>query len=190
MDTTKEKIIETTLELVGKSGITGLTTRQIARKSGVNVAALNYHFGSKDNLISEAFKYFKLQVELIFDALIDPTIPAKERLKIFIIDYVNHLNKNPGIPRALITMTISGNNLNPEFLEMMSFGKDRFINTIAEITEIENEKLLTMMAMRFFSCIIYPVLMGNYLENIFDFSYNNPEDREKYLDLVISDILE
>ncbi len=46
----KQKIILTTIECIEQEGIHGATIRKIADMAGVNVAAINYHFGSKEKL--------------------------------------------------------------------------------------------------------------------------------------------
>ncbi|MEO0335539.1 MAG: TetR family transcriptional regulator [Pseudomonadota bacterium] len=47
---TKEKIISVAGELFSRFGFDGTSIRDIASQSGVNVASINYHFGSKGNL--------------------------------------------------------------------------------------------------------------------------------------------
>ncbi len=47
---TKQKIIETARILFSKHGFKGTSVRQIADECEVNVAAINYHFGSKEAL--------------------------------------------------------------------------------------------------------------------------------------------
>ena len=58
---TKEKIVATARELFSEQGFNGTSVRQIAERADVNVAAINYHFGSKLNLywavIDEAFNW-------------------------------------------------------------------------------------------------------------------------------------
>lgn len=46
----KQKIILTAIECIEQEGIQGATVRKIADRAGVNVAAINYHFGSKEQL--------------------------------------------------------------------------------------------------------------------------------------------
>lgn len=53
---TKERIIEAAEQLFADSGFSGTSLRQLTRKADVNLAAVNYHFGSKENLIQEVFK--------------------------------------------------------------------------------------------------------------------------------------
>jgi AcrR family transcriptional regulator len=53
---TKERIIEAAEQLFADSGFSGTSLRQLTGKADVNLAAVNYHFGSKENLIQEVFK--------------------------------------------------------------------------------------------------------------------------------------
>lgn len=53
---TKQKIIEVAIDLFGSKGIESTSVRDIARITGVNLAAVNYHFGSKESLITQALE--------------------------------------------------------------------------------------------------------------------------------------
>ncbi|MGC8738699.1 MAG: CerR family C-terminal domain-containing protein [Candidatus Hydrogenedens sp.] len=56
------ELIETAGELFANSGIDGVSIREIAEKSDVNIAAINYYFGSKENLYVETLRYVAWQV--------------------------------------------------------------------------------------------------------------------------------
>ncbi len=47
---TRERILDAALDLFGERGLTGTTVRDIARRAAVNVAAISYHFGGKEEL--------------------------------------------------------------------------------------------------------------------------------------------
>ena len=47
---TKEKILDTAERLFGQQGFPCTSLRQITDEAGVNLAAVNYHFGSKEDL--------------------------------------------------------------------------------------------------------------------------------------------
>jgi AcrR family transcriptional regulator len=51
---TKERLLEGALSVLARRGLAGTTSREIASASGVNLAGITYHFGSKDELIVEA----------------------------------------------------------------------------------------------------------------------------------------
>lgn len=44
-------------ELFAQHGLEGTSIRPIAQKADVNIAAINYHFGSKENLYTEVLRY-------------------------------------------------------------------------------------------------------------------------------------
>ncbi len=52
----RQKIIIATISCIEKLGMRGLTVRAIAKEAGVNVAAVNYYFGSKDALLDTLMK--------------------------------------------------------------------------------------------------------------------------------------
>lgn len=47
---TKQRLLDSGLELFAGSGFKGVTTRQLAAHAGVNQAAIPYHFGGKEGL--------------------------------------------------------------------------------------------------------------------------------------------
>ena len=54
---TKLAIILSAGELFAEAGLEGTSIRTIAGKAGVNIAAINYHFHSKENLYTEVLRY-------------------------------------------------------------------------------------------------------------------------------------
>jgi AcrR family transcriptional regulator len=53
-DATRRRLVDGALAVLAERGLHGTTSREIARSSGVNLAGITYHFGSKDELISQA----------------------------------------------------------------------------------------------------------------------------------------
>jgi AcrR family transcriptional regulator len=53
---TKERILGAAETLFARHGFAGASLRQVTAAAHVNLAAVNYHFGSKDNLIEEVFR--------------------------------------------------------------------------------------------------------------------------------------
>ncbi|TWH05427.1 MULTISPECIES: TetR/AcrR family transcriptional regulator [Pseudoxanthomonas] len=53
---TKERILAAAEELFAQHGFAGTSLRQVTSQAAVNIAAVNYHFGSKENLINEVFR--------------------------------------------------------------------------------------------------------------------------------------
>ena len=54
-DRTRASILDAAERLYAERGFSDVTLRDIVAAAGVNLAAVNYHFGSKDELIAELF---------------------------------------------------------------------------------------------------------------------------------------
>jgi AcrR family transcriptional regulator len=52
---TRARILNAAENLFGESGLDRVSIRDITRKARVNLAAINYHFGSKEDLIASVF---------------------------------------------------------------------------------------------------------------------------------------
>lgn len=53
---TKDRILGAAEELFAQHGFAGTSLRQVTSRADVNIAAVNYHFGSKENLVNEVFR--------------------------------------------------------------------------------------------------------------------------------------
>ena len=53
---TKEIILDTAERLFARSSFSSVSLREITAEAGVNLAAVNYHFGSKDALLLAVFR--------------------------------------------------------------------------------------------------------------------------------------
>lgn len=70
---TRDKILKIASELFSKFGFNGASVREIAKASDVNIAAINYHFGSKHNLYWEIVTQSHHQAEIQIDNLAENT---------------------------------------------------------------------------------------------------------------------
>ena len=57
---TKERIFDAFVELASESGYENVTTRDIARRIGINAASIYYHFESKERILEFAYDYYML----------------------------------------------------------------------------------------------------------------------------------
>ncbi len=53
---TKERILDAAEQLFGDFGFSATSLRDITAEAGVNLASVNYHFGSKEALLAEVFE--------------------------------------------------------------------------------------------------------------------------------------
>ncbi|HHY78235.1 MAG TPA: TetR/AcrR family transcriptional regulator, partial [Clostridiales bacterium] len=53
---TKSRILQYAIDMVGSKG--DVTIRELTETAGVNVASINYYFGSKENLLKEVERHY------------------------------------------------------------------------------------------------------------------------------------
>lgn len=179
---TKEKILNTTLELIKKEGFEKVTIRKIAALSDINIALVNYHFGSKEKLISEAIRVLLISFQGTFSILDNITVPAKERLKIFLLDYVLVIRQYPELVRKIIAMgttVFTSQYEYGDFLKRLGFSKVK--NILSEITNEKDQEILMMMTVQIFGSIFLPTLMMPILESGADIKVPSVEKQIDFL---------
>lgn len=163
---TKDKILQATLDMIKQEGFENVTIRKIAAHSDTNIALINYHFGSKEKLISEAIKIMLLGFRGTFDVLDDLDLPPKERLKTFLTLYVQVIQQYPELVSRIIatgTAMFASQVEYGEFLREMGFHKIQAV--LQQITQEDRPDKLTMMITQLFGAIFLPALMKPILES-------------------------
>jgi TetR/AcrR family transcriptional regulator, regulator of cefoperazone and chloramphenicol sensitivity len=95
-DTTRRRVLEAAGPIFAEKGFQAASVREIIEKAGANVAAINYHFGSKEQLYIETVKH---AYESIADAVPlpapTPGVPAERRLREFVRTFLLRLKRQP-----------------------------------------------------------------------------------------------
>ena len=188
-DLARDKILKTTLKIIGNEGAGRLTIRRIARESEVNVASINYYFRSKENLISEALQLYGLGMKNSFSILSEPSMPPKEKLTIFLETFSNQLIKYPGFMTSQITRIIEGMDMTPEAVANMSFGKQKIIELLTDVIDGKSEKELSMLLFQMMAGIIIPLFFGKYVKEIYGFDFTDDEDRKEFISLSVKNLI-
>jgi AcrR family transcriptional regulator len=86
---TRQRILGAAEELFAAHGFAGASLRQVTAAANVNLAAVNYHFGSKDNLIEEVFRrrldhLSKVRLERLNEITAKPDVTLEMLLDAFI----------------------------------------------------------------------------------------------------------
>ncbi len=101
---TKERIMEVAKGLFMKKGVAGTSVRDIAKKAGINTAALNYHFRSKESLFEMIFDHILNETVPALQDILNGNYPLEEKIKRYIDAYFNMLIKNPQLPYFVINV--------------------------------------------------------------------------------------
>lgn len=121
---TRDRILDSAERLFGERGFDGTSLRQITEAAQVNLAAVNYHFGSKEDLYAHVFirrivpinarrmamleeaealaGEHAVPVSAIFDSLIRPVFEMADRAP----GFLRLLARNVGAPPAFMSPII------------------------------------------------------------------------------------
>jgi AcrR family transcriptional regulator len=188
---TKDKILEATLNIISEEGFQNVTIRKIAVVADVNVAAVNYHFGSKDNVINEALEYLMIQSKSIFKCLKNTNEAPELRLRTFIDKYTKNLIKYPDQIKNLIHQSIYENSTKNKFQEYLEMeGVELIKATIKQIRPDKDDVTLQILVTQLLSCLLFPVLLGDRATEIFGIKLNDPKKRNAYIELLIKNVIQ
>jgi len=182
--TTKESIIYNTKELLKTR--TNLTIKDITDASNINVAAVNYYFGSKDNLVNIVLKeaITELKVKIYEELLIpndDTGKPGNTELMInkavdliygFAEEYIGV------IYLSFIGSEGQGNSTNilvNEFVTDTAF-LEKLFEVFREITGINDPLKLTAKYVILFSSFSVPLFLRSVIPNVTNAKFKEYKD--------------
>lgn len=172
--TTKQLILDRALFLIGKKGTTDVSVREIAKEAGVNIAAINYHFQSKDRMFEQMEEFFISNFNDAYKVLYNKELDAKQRIIIWANKVMEYTLRYPGII-VIIKDKINYNDPNKMgkyLLESTKENYEMFNYTLKSYLNIEDGELFEFCKMIIISSLVHPV--SNYIEK--------SEFRKKFLE--------
>lgn len=183
---TKKQIIEATKRLVKTQS--QVTIKDICEASYVNIAAINYHFGNKANLMQLVIAEIveQLQKELIFYMDTVDVITPEEGLSHVIELVLKFAIANKGLIHYLFVSSENDGNVSYYGIVQNFLFNNPFATMVISKLNLSQETDFQILHSRFlilFSALSMPMIMEfatNKIENR-DFSIDNPVFKEKYI---------
>jgi len=175
----KEQILDAALRLVALHNSFNITVRQIAQEAGVNVAAINYYFKSKKEMMREMESLF---MENLYDAFVplqDTSLTDNEKLRLWIEKAIYYAQRYPGILVFLKDKlgNLEGNDfentLRDELIKSFAGLKALLIDTVCPKQEEEDLLILALGG----------VILLPFISEIPDLGY--PKSKEEHIQYVL-----
>jgi AcrR family transcriptional regulator len=151
---TRERILDAAEALFGEEGFEGVSLRDITGRADANVASVNYHFGSKENLITAVVERHARPINeerlRCLDAAearhADRAVPVEQVLEAFLVPMIEHIEKgrmSEGLfckfmGRLMAERTFKlPSSVEPLFQEMAARFAKAFMKAVPDISEQE-----------------------------------------------------
>jgi AcrR family transcriptional regulator len=87
---TRRQLLEAAGEVFAEAGFRDATVREICRRAGANIAAVNYHFGDKETLYTEVLRYAHSRALEKYPPLLDISAdaPPEKKLRAFVHSFL------------------------------------------------------------------------------------------------------
>lgn len=180
MDTTRQALLDATLALVGERGFSAVTSRAIARKAGVALGLVNYHFGGKDAAVAEAYRFVTVELRDAFESL-EGDDPPEDRLSSFATRLASAVRRH-GAALAFFAGR-SGDRLAvpPEYRDFaLGKGLDKAYEAMRALDPSVGRELAAMRLSAFAGALLYPELVPGAL----GLDMDAPELRDEYVSLL------
>lgn len=93
----EERILDRALYLIGSRGTMNVPIRAIAKEANVNVSAINYYFGTKEEMLKHTKEFFIENTTRIYSILDNQEIAVEERLILFANEIMEHTIRYSGL---------------------------------------------------------------------------------------------
>ena len=136
---TKSRILLAAKELFEEKGFDRTTVREVAAKAEANVALINYHYGSKENLLTAIVEEMTSETRLKLTDIHNSLLGPAEKLEQVIELYVDRLHSNSEYYQ-MIHRELSTRLLRPELHDSLSATLKRNKDEIKKLLEEGQQK--------------------------------------------------
>jgi AcrR family transcriptional regulator len=184
--TTKQLILEAVVTCIEKYGIDKLTTRKIAEEAGTNLASINYHFRSKEELVAETLSMtIKHMMEDVYTAIDDTQQPFEKKLEDVFFYLLNGCLRFPGISTAHLYKAISEKEYDAIGARAIRNVFDRLVEkAVKEYPKREAEEIRLRLS-QILSSIMFSMLAPNFLSVAEKFQLTSSENARRLAALYV-----
>ena len=117
MANTRETILQAAESLFAEHGYDGVSIRDIVSKAGVNLAAIHYHFGTKQKLYQEIIATYLKQVRQSVQELAQSPADPREKIRLFTQRYFMMIYHHPRLSSIMAKEIAHGGHHMPALVE-------------------------------------------------------------------------
>ncbi len=185
----EEKIIFATIECIEKYGISGATNRQIAQAAGVNLAAINYYFRSKDVLIQRVMEITLENAFDLSDLPLMPEVSAQARAVAAMEKLIEGGQQYPGLTRAHFHTLLAEGQRDPLLERHVNGYLDKLAADLQGRAGVPEPAALRLGLVQVLSAVVFTALTPGLFAGLQQVDLTGPEQRRAYITRLVERLL-
>ena len=188
LNSIQERILDKTLYLIGVTGSFNVSVRTIVKEASVNVSAINYYFGNKENLLTQVKEFYIENTLSAYQMIENTALPPEERLIIASNEIMEYAIRYPGI-MVILKEARKNSSLDPldeKILKITNEVNSKLLRLLEDTLNTSGEDLSFKNTV-FMSSILYPLLnsepVGYRNTDLF-----NKDTRIKYIQMLLNQL--
>jgi AcrR family transcriptional regulator len=177
------RIVMAVVSCIERDGLASLTVREIAKEADVNVAALNYYFGAKDDLVAQVLKdrldHFVGDAIATLDG---PEEPAERRVASALLYMLNGALDWPRLLQAIFVESAGDAAVGPAIRQTLG----KVIKRIAELLSPGAPGAALARATGLVSAALMPAFVAGAFDKLPGLELGNRKRRGDYVDALLA----
>lgn len=187
-----ERILAAALTCMERDGIEATGIRDIAREAGVNSAAINYYFRSKDNLIRLALER---SLQNAFDGTIGELdrlqaegVPTRVALERVMDDYLHHLGEFPRLAYAHLREALVNQRYDGDAIQRLNAFLDQLLERLASGKSAERVAELRLLLVQVWGSLLLFGVLPRLLDPFLSLDFSDAAMRARYLSRLLAGV--
>lgn len=178
----REKIIIAAIACIEEQGIHAITIRAIAKEAGVNSAAINYYFGSKEKLLDETLRHATRHalgdaVELATRRIDNPYLSLCGIFSFLLQGMLRY----PGLMKAFFYNSFVLEDYKGIFIQQLMTLLDDLLKRLEPLVAEADRANLRLSVTQICSSIFFIGLFPRWYQDSFGFDFSFPESQKEFI---------
>lgn len=187
---TRDRIVAATIVCLERVGMQGLTVRGIAEEAGVNVAAVNYHFGSKSQLLEETLRRSRHQEAWASVGELDQAVrqaggDALAGLVNHLHEFVGNAINWPRLTEAQLHEILASQDYDTPIVSEMNAFAQQFADRLRPALPSMMELDLKLAVAQIWSALVLLSLLPHMFDEFLGAPMSDPALRRRYVERLV-----
>lgn len=183
----EERIVGAAIMCIEEYGLQGATIRRIAEKAGLNSAAINYYFRSKDKLLEKAIDVSLQNAFDWNDYQVPETYTAQERVEAVLTRLIEGAHAYPGLTRAHFFSAFAQGKYDQPGIRRLNQFLEELLQSIKHCCPGREESDLRLMFIQIMAAaFLLPALLPQLFDAFSHYDLHNSDMLHDYIHRIVT----